>query len=148
MFLDYKKLVKFTSNRNYMLLNLPSQTTKLSNSVRTVASQAFTTSNRVNLFNLKNSRYTLADKRQYSSIKLNNPARRTLFCKLVNSTTQRQLSTTSVNMKVTQTFDNIVKSQKDNRAYRGVLLDNKLKCLLISDPTTDRSAASVDVHVG
>lgn len=51
-------------------------------------------------------------------------------------------------MKLMQAFDNIVKSQKDNRAYRGVLLDNKLKCLLISDPTTDRSAASVDVHIG
>lgn len=135
-----------------MLLTLSSQasqTTKLSSRVRTIASQAFTTSNRVNLFNLKNSRYTLADKRQYSSIKLNDPNRQTLLCRLANSTTtRRQLSTSSVNMKLMQTFDNIVKSQKDNRAYRGVLLDNKLKCLLISDPTTDRSAASVDVHIG
>ena len=46
------------------------------------------------------------------------------------------------------TFTNITKSAKDTRTYRGLQLDNNMKCLLISDPTTDRSAASVDCHVG
>ncbi len=51
-------------------------------------------------------------------------------------------------MKLLQTFNDIVKSEKDTRQYRGLLLDNQMKCLLVSDPTTDRSAASVDCHVG
>ena len=44
--------------------------------------------------------------------------------------------------------ENIEKSNQDNRLYRGVQLDNGVKCLLISDPLTERSAASIDVHVG
>lgn len=45
-------------------------------------------------------------------------------------------------------FDNIVKSPNDKKDYRGLILHNKLKVLLISDPTTDKSAASLDVNVG
>ena len=60
----------------------------------------------------------------------------------------RKMSTTQVNFKLVQRFDNIVTSSQDKRHYRGLLLDNHLKCLLISDPLTDRSAASVDVHAG
>jgi insulysin len=45
-------------------------------------------------------------------------------------------------------FDQIIKSNKDKRNYRGLLLDNELKCLLISDSLTERSAASMDVNVG
>jgi secreted Zn-dependent insulinase-like peptidase len=44
--------------------------------------------------------------------------------------------------------DNITKSSHDKRNYRGILLNNQLKCLLISDFTTEKSAASIDVHVG
>ena len=58
------------------------------------------------------------------------------------------MSTTSVNLKLVQAYDNIIKSNQDKRAYRGLLLDNGIKCLLVSDPETDRSAASVDVHAG
>lgn len=58
------------------------------------------------------------------------------------------MSTTSVNCKLVKSFDHIVKSSQDQRLYRGLLLDNGLKCLLISDPQTDRSAASVDVNTG
>ena len=61
---------------------------------------------------------------------------------------RREMSTTSVNCKLVKSFDNIVKSSQDQRLYRGLLLDNGLKCLLISDPHTDRSAASVDVNTG
>lgn len=45
-------------------------------------------------------------------------------------------------------FDNIVKSTNDKRDYRGLILNNQMKVLLISDPTTDKSAASLDVNVG
>jgi insulysin len=39
-------------------------------------------------------------------------------------------------------------SQQDDRKYKMVQLANKLTVLLISDPTTDKSAAAVDVRVG
>ncbi|XP_012261292.2 insulin-degrading enzyme isoform X2 [Athalia rosae] len=45
-------------------------------------------------------------------------------------------------------FDNITKSPNDGRLYRGLILPNKMKVLLISDHTTDKSAASLDVNVG
>ncbi|XP_046746475.1 LOW QUALITY PROTEIN: insulin-degrading enzyme-like [Diprion similis] len=45
-------------------------------------------------------------------------------------------------------FDDIIKSQNDERLYRGLILPNKMKVLLISDSTTDKSAASLDVNVG
>ncbi|XP_033214183.1 insulin-degrading enzyme isoform X2 [Belonocnema kinseyi] len=44
--------------------------------------------------------------------------------------------------------DNIVKSTNDKRDYRGLILNNQMKVLIISDPTTDKSAASLDVNVG
>lgn len=50
--------------------------------------------------------------------------------------------------RVTKVYDNILKSQEDKRLYRGIEFDNGFKCLLISDPTTDKSAACVDVNVG
>jgi hypothetical protein len=50
--------------------------------------------------------------------------------------------------RVTKVYDNILKSQEDKRSYRGIEFDNGFKCLLISDPTTDKSAACVDVNVG
>ena len=49
---------------------------------------------------------------------------------------------------VKQTFDNITRSEEDKRQYRGLHLDNGLKVLLISDPSTDKSAAAMDVHIG
>lgn len=45
-------------------------------------------------------------------------------------------------------FENIRKSQQDKRLYRGLKLSNGLRVLLISDPTTDKSAASLAVYVG
>ena len=42
----------------------------------------------------------------------------------------------------------IIKSAEDQRNYRGLELENGLKVLLISDPTTDMSSAAMDVHVG
>ncbi|XP_053623263.1 insulin-degrading enzyme [Plodia interpunctella] len=49
---------------------------------------------------------------------------------------------------VLRRVDNIVKSQVDKREYRGLELSNRLKVLLVSDPTTDKSAAALDVSVG
>lgn len=45
-------------------------------------------------------------------------------------------------------FNNIGKSQQDNRDYRGLKLSNGLKVLLVSDPVTDKSAAALTVDVG
>ena len=42
----------------------------------------------------------------------------------------------------------IVTSPNDNRQYRHISLGNKLDVLLISDPSADKAAASLDVHVG
>lgn len=42
----------------------------------------------------------------------------------------------------------LYRSVADQRAYRYLQLDNQLKVLLISDPDSDKSAASLDVHVG
>lgn len=53
-----------------------------------------------------------------------------------------------VNTAVDERFENIKKSQQDKRLYRGLKLSNGLKALLISDPTTDKSAASLAVYVG
>lgn len=47
-----------------------------------------------------------------------------------------------------QRWDNIIKSEQDKREYRGLLLDNGMKVLLISDPNTDKSAAAMEVNVG
>lgn len=45
-------------------------------------------------------------------------------------------------------MDDVVKGQEDKRLYRGLILNNRLKVLVISDEDTDKSAAALDVHVG
>lgn len=45
-------------------------------------------------------------------------------------------------------FDNIIKSQEDDRQYRGLKFENGMKVLLVSDSTTDKSAACICVEVG
>ncbi|KAF9428230.1 Insulinase (Peptidase M16) [Podila epigama] len=42
----------------------------------------------------------------------------------------------------------IEKSLNDEREYRLILLNNSLQVLLIHDPTADKAAAAMDVHVG
>lgn len=42
----------------------------------------------------------------------------------------------------------IIKSENDKRNYRYLTLDNQLQVLLISDPTTEKSAAALDVNIG
>ncbi|KAI9355143.1 Metalloenzyme, LuxS/M16 peptidase-like protein [Zopfochytrium polystomum] len=48
-----------------------------------------------------------------------------------------------------KTFTNIMKPELDDRTYLHLHLpSNNLQALLISDPTTDKAAAALDVHVG
>lgn len=49
---------------------------------------------------------------------------------------------------VEERYNDIIKSQNDNRLYRGLILANKMKVLLISDPTTDKAAVALDVNIG
>ena len=44
--------------------------------------------------------------------------------------------------------NDIVKSAEDKRVYRGLDLVNGMKVLLVSDPTTEKSSAAMDVHIG
>lgn len=45
-------------------------------------------------------------------------------------------------------YNDITKSAEDKRIYRGIELSNKMKILLVSDSTTDKSAAALDVKIG
>ncbi|KAF0751792.1 Uncharacterized protein FWK35_00013743 [Aphis craccivora] len=49
---------------------------------------------------------------------------------------------------IKQRYDDIRKSSSDSRNYRGLKLSNDLTVLLINDPNTDISAASLSVAVG
>ncbi|VDQ16537.1 unnamed protein product [Trichobilharzia regenti] len=42
----------------------------------------------------------------------------------------------------------IRKSENDSRSYKVMLLRNRMKVLLISDPNTDKSAACLSVNIG
>ena len=44
--------------------------------------------------------------------------------------------------------EDIVKPLQDNRGYRGLVLGNDLKILLISDPDVEKAAAALDVNIG
>lgn len=45
-------------------------------------------------------------------------------------------------------FTQVVKSPNDQRQYQRIRLPNNLDVLLISDPTTDKAAAALDLYVG
>lgn len=45
-------------------------------------------------------------------------------------------------------YHDIIKPDSDNKNYRGLVLVNKLKVLLTSDPTAEKAAASMSVAVG
>lgn len=45
-------------------------------------------------------------------------------------------------------IDEIGKSPNDRREYRALVLDNGLKVILVSDPETDKAAASMDINAG
>lgn len=63
----------------------------------------------------------------------------------------RRVSTLSVRMSdpaVKRVVSDIIRSPEDKREYRGLEFTNGLKAILISDPTTDKSSAALDVHIG
>lgn len=53
-----------------------------------------------------------------------------------------------MNNLISNHINSIVKSAEDKRLYRGLELANRMKVLLVSDPTTDKSSAALDVNVG
>jgi len=58
------------------------------------------------------------------------------------------LKSSAMSEKVESRIDDIEKSIGDSRIYRGLVMKNGLTALLISDPDTDKSAASLSVAVG
>jgi len=49
---------------------------------------------------------------------------------------------------VKKVYNDVPKSPRDERLYRGLVLNNNMKVLVISDPLTDKAAAALDVHIG
>ncbi|XP_076044547.1 insulin degrading metalloproteinase isoform X2 [Oratosquilla oratoria] len=58
----------------------------------------------------------------------------------------RSLNSSVMGLK--EQWNNVIKSEEDQRMYRVLVLDNGVKVLLVSDPKTDKSAAALDVHIG
>jgi len=50
--------------------------------------------------------------------------------------------------KISRVINNVIKSAEDARQYRCLELTNHMKVLLISDKTTDKSSAALDVNIG
>ena len=50
--------------------------------------------------------------------------------------------------KIKVVVNDVLKPSEDKRSYRGIELSNGLKALLISDPSTDKSSAALDVNIG
>ena len=58
-------------------------------------------------------------------------------------------SSASINLSPpTTNFSEIAKSPNDQREYHSFVLENQLEVLLISDPSSDKSAAALDVNIG
>uniref|UniRef100_A0A3Q3GM64 Insulin-degrading enzyme n=1 Tax=Labrus bergylta TaxID=56723 RepID=A0A3Q3GM64_9LABR len=49
---------------------------------------------------------------------------------------------------VQRVVSEIIRSPEDKRVYRGLEFTNGLRAILISDPTTDKSSAALDVQIG
>lgn len=64
------------------------------------------------------------------------------------STSASKAINSNLSAYIKRQYDDVIASPEDKRHYRGLELVNNLKILLISDPTTDKSAASIDVNVG
>ncbi|RNA20606.1 insulin-degrading enzyme isoform X1, partial [Brachionus plicatilis] len=156
---NWNTFKNFPTQLSYMLLNFASRQSKLLNcAIKIPRAHSNLTSVREIITkkssNLDSS-FRINSNRQYSSLKIINSDQNShIFNKKViivlenNSTLKRHMSTSSVDSKFLESFDKIIKSDHDKRDYRGLLLNNKIKCLLISDSNTDRSAASVDVNAG
>ena len=64
-------------------------------------------------------------------------------CAPTDSTTAQNALTTAP-----EAVESVIKSPNDQREYRTITLDNELQILLVSDPSTEKSAASLSVDVG
>uniref|UniRef100_A0A8C4NB61 Insulin-degrading enzyme n=2 Tax=Eptatretus burgeri TaxID=7764 RepID=A0A8C4NB61_EPTBU len=51
-------------------------------------------------------------------------------------------------MTVNRVTNGIIKSPEEKREFRGVELSNGLRVLLVSDSSTDKASAAMDVHIG
>uniref|UniRef100_A0A8C9F4L4 Insulin-degrading enzyme n=1 Tax=Pavo cristatus TaxID=9049 RepID=A0A8C9F4L4_PAVCR len=69
-------------------------------------------------------------------------------CAEQNSFLQKETNNKMNNPAIKRITNEIIKSPEDKREYRGLELANGIKALLISDPTTDKSSAALDVHIG
>lgn len=68
-----------------------------------------------------------------------------------NSLHSRLVSSSQLKMTepaVERVVSEIIRSPEDKRVYRGLEFTNGLRVMLISDPTTDKSSAALDVHIG
>lgn len=63
------------------------------------------------------------------------------------SSIKNSMSSLQQNIEISR-FENIVKSEEDKRLYRGLKLENGIKVLLISDPTTDKSSCCLSCEIG
>jgi insulysin len=77
---------------------------------------------------------------KFNYLSLNQISRMSTVVNTQNETNDKKL--------VVKVFNDIVKPIADSREFRGLELHNGMKCLLISDPKTDKSAAAADVHIG
>ncbi|KAL3863624.1 hypothetical protein ACJMK2_005374 [Sinanodonta woodiana] len=55
---------------------------------------------------------------------------------------------TQHHVKVVLEDGKIIKSSRDDRTYRALELTNGMRVLLVSDPSTDKSSAAMDVNIG
>uniref|UniRef100_A0AAF5PUE9 Insulin-degrading enzyme n=2 Tax=Wuchereria bancrofti TaxID=6293 RepID=A0AAF5PUE9_WUCBA len=103
------------------------------------------------LFSKTPVRFWLTAERSFASLGVLSPRTlsirnlRFLPTRFILSMSPSEISSVDV---IAQRYDNIIKSKEDKREYRGLELTNGLRVLLISDPKTDKSAASMDVNVG
>ena len=68
---------------------------------------------------------------------------RLIVCRFVSSLPLRM-----TDPAVKRVVSDIIRSPEDKRLYRGLEFTNGLKAVLISDPTTDKSSAALDVQIG
>uniref|UniRef100_A0A915PZQ4 Insulin-degrading enzyme n=1 Tax=Setaria digitata TaxID=48799 RepID=A0A915PZQ4_9BILA len=85
--------------------------------------------------------------RSFASLGVSSPKRNLFFLNIRYLSSMASSKNVQADV-ISQRCDDIVKSKEDKREYRGLELTNGLRVLLISDPKTDKSAASMDVNVG
>ncbi len=67
---------------------------------------------------------------------------------LISACSTQPSAPIEINQTIQMPSSSLIQSQNDNREYENFTLDNQLNVLIISDPDTDKAAASLDVFVG